>query len=87
VGIALWDSGIARYVGMRIYGGDVYGIRDGDECRNGHQREISTHQRSVLVWLGKDVVTERMHRGFLSDQQQFNCAPFLKALLWTWRQN
>jgi len=59
---------------MRIYGGDVYGIPEGDDCRNGHQREISTHQRSVLVWLGKDLGTERMHRGFLSDQQQFNCA-------------
>jgi len=38
---------------MRIYGGDVYGIRDGDECRNTHQREVSTHRRSVLVCLGK----------------------------------
>jgi len=62
-------------------------IRGREECRNGHQREISTHQRSVLVCLGKDVGTERMHRGFLPDEKQFNCAPFLQVLLRTWRQN
>ena len=45
------------------------------------------HQRCVLVRLGKDVGTERMHCGFLSDQQQLNCAPFLQMLLRTWRQN
>jgi len=54
-----------------------------------HQREISTHRRSVRVCLGKDVGTERMHRGLLSDQQQqqLDCALFLQVLLRNWRQN
>jgi len=48
----------------------VYGLRDGDECRNAQQRAINDHQHIVLVYLGKSVGIERMNRGFLSDQQR-----------------
>ena len=54
---------------MRIHGGDVYGLRDGDECRNAQQRAINIYQHIVLGYFGKSVGIERMHRGFLSYQQ------------------
>ena len=45
---------------------------------------VATHIKEKL---GKDVGTERMHRGFLSDQQQLDYAPFSQVLLRTWHQN
>ena len=58
-------------VGMRIYGGDVYGLCDGDERRNAQQRAINIYQRIVLGYFRKSVGIERMLRGFLSYQQCF----------------
>jgi len=40
----------------------VYGLHDGEECRNEQQRAIN-------IYFGKSVGRERMHRGFLSGQQ------------------
>ena len=40
---------------MRIYGGDVYGLCDGDEYRNAQQRAINIYQRIVLGYFGKSV--------------------------------
>jgi len=56
-------------VGMRIYGGYVYGLHDGEECRNEQQRAINIYQLIVLVYFGKSVGRERMHQGFLSGRQ------------------
>jgi len=39
----------------------VYGLCDGDECRNAQQRAINIYQRIVLVYFGKSVGIERMH--------------------------
>jgi len=49
---------------MRIYGGDVYGLHDRDECRNAQQRAINIYQHIVLGYFGKPAGIERMHRGF-----------------------
>jgi len=32
------------FVGMKIYGGYGYGLRDRDECRNAQQRAINIYQ-------------------------------------------
>jgi len=44
----------------------VYGLHDGDGCRNAQQRTINIYQHIVLSYFGKSVGIERMHRGFLS---------------------
>ena len=53
-------------VGMRTYGGYVYGLHNREECRNEQQRAINIQQLIVRVYFGKSVGRERMHRGFLS---------------------
>ena len=47
----------------------MYGLHDGEECRNEQQRAINIQQLIVCVYFGKSVGRERMHRGFLSGQQ------------------
>ena len=42
----------------------MYGLRGGEECRNAQQRAINIYQHIVLVYFGKSVGIERMHRGF-----------------------
>ena len=44
----------------------MYGLHDGEECRNEQQRAINIQQLIVRVYFGKSVGRERMHRGFLS---------------------
>jgi len=65
----------------------VYGLRAGDECRNAQQRAINIYQHIVLVYFGKSVGIERMHRGFLSGSITLECAPNFLELLRTGRQN
>ena len=47
----------------------MFGLRDGDECRNAQQRAINIYQHIVLVYFGKSVGIESMHHGFLSCRQ------------------
>ena len=58
----------------------MYGLRGGEECRNAQQRAINIYQHIVLVYFGKSVGIERMHRGFflscrqgLSVHRMFQC--------------
>jgi len=65
----------------------VYGLRDGDECRNAQQRAINIYQHIVLGYFGKSVGMERMLRGFFILSTRLECAPNFLELLRTGRQN